>query len=49
MGVDGLGLCFPFDRWSYLYIEFYGLNGFPIMVSVVLRSGGLLHSNVPGL
>lgn len=39
-----LGLCFHFGRWYCLHAEFYGMNGTPILDSVVLKSGGLLRS-----
>ena len=42
--LDGLYLCFHFDRWHCLPVELYRLNGSSIMESVVLRSQGLLRS-----
>ena len=36
MDFDGLGLCFSFDRWCCLQVEFYSQNGTSIMELVVL-------------
>lgn len=51
MDSDGLGLLLHFGRWYSVLDEFDGLSGNSIMVSVVLRSGGLLdipyHVSVP--
>lgn len=43
MDFDRLGLCFHFGRWCCLCAEFYGLEWYCIMASVVLRFGGLLQ------
>lgn len=45
MELDGLGLCFHYDRNCYfLCAEFYGPSGTSIMESAVLRSGDFLRS-----